>query len=171
MKPLPTQARIQELLHYCPTTGEFRWKSRQGNTRHDRMFNSKHAGDIAGRLNERGYYVIPIDGEKFQAHRLAWVYVTGQQPTGIVDHGNGETADNRWSNLRLATPTQNRANSAANNSTGLKGVKRHHNKFLAYAGPFGTNRYLGSFDTAEEAHQAYQRRALELYGEYASAAR
>lgn len=88
-----------------------------------------------------------------------------------VDHVNGDQTDNRRSNLRLATRSQNLANSRlrSDNSTGFKGV--HFNKaerrYIASISKQGRRHHLGYYDTAEEAHKAYLTAAQALFGEFA----
>lgn len=95
-------------------------------------------------------------------------------PNGIeVDHINGNRLDNRKSNLRLATFSENQRNSKCqkNNKLGIKGVfwKRAKNRFIAYiTPPLQKQIWLGSFKTAQEAKEAYCRAAKELHGEFAN---
>lgn len=83
-------------------------------------------------------------------------------PHGIeVDHINGDKLDNRRANLRLCTDSQNRMNVERfkSNKSGFKGVHRAKNKWRAEIN--------GYFDAAEDAARAYDRAALELFGEFA----
>lgn len=168
MKPksLLTADRLRELLHYDPATGLFTWRRNRQRVK---------AGDVAGHLEkDRSYIFIVIDGATHRAHRLAWLYMTGEYVTE-VDHEDLDRSNNRWSNLRDATRSQNRANMTRqrNNTTGFKGVyydKRNKLRpFLAYIKSGKKRRELGYFSTAEEAHQAYCRAAQETYGEFARA--
>jgi hypothetical protein len=80
------------------------------------------------------------------------------------------TLDNRRSNLRLATGTQNNANSRlrVDNTTGFKGVtKTKKGRFMAQIRTNGKRRHLGYRGTAEEAGKLYQEAAKECFGEYA----
>src|SRR5690349_15052213 len=88
-----TQQYLKEILHYDPETGVFIWYTSRGHCK---------AGNVAGSLN-LGYILIGICNFKYQAHRLAWLYMTGEWPTFEIDHKNGVSSDNRWENLREAT--------------------------------------------------------------------
>lgn len=91
-----------------------------------------------------------------------------------VDHINGDGLDNRRQNLRLATRYQNAANRrkfADGNRkyrSRYKGVRPDHHKFGALVSTRGKRIYIGSFKTEIEAAQAYDRKARELFGEFAS---
>lgn len=161
MKPPVTAERLRELLHYDPETGTFRWKVRQGTQR--------APGEIAGGVNQKGYGRISIDGRAHQSHRLAWLYVYGEWPALTIDHINRVTVDNRIANLRLATISQNGANSIGRKGRNpFKGVTlTKENKWHAQIGKDGRRFHLGTFSTPEEAHEAYACAAVDLFGEFA----
>jgi hypothetical protein len=98
-------------------------------------------------------------------HRL----IAGAGRGQIVDHVNRNTLDNRLSNLRRATPAQNRANSRKQNrnTSGYKGVTRANKKWMAQIVVKGVRHYLGVFEHAERAAMAHDRAAIAAHGEFA----
>lgn len=161
-----TAERLRELLQYDPETGWFIWRV---------ATSSQKVGGRAGSYDKTNKYrAIKIDGRLYREHRLAWLYVTGLfPPPGLeIDHANGDRIDNRLSNLRLATRSQNQANKGVfkNNTTGYKGVSRNRRKFRAAIHHNGRYIHIGNFETTEAAHEAYKLAASELYGEFARAA-
>lgn len=143
-------AELKTLLHYNPEAGVF--------TRLVRTSNRIKVGDVAGGLNAGGYVQIRIHGVLQQAHRLAWLYMTGQWPEHEIDHRNTIPSDNRWENLR-ETPhkmnSENQRRAHTNNRSGLLGVYRRQTKFVAEVRVNGKKHFLGYFDTPEVAHAAY----------------
>ncbi len=119
-----------------------------------------------------GYLRVHACGQAFYAHRVAWFLKTGCWPEAQIDHANGSRADNRWSNLRAATPAQNNANTRVcrRNSLGIKGVTRVREKFKAQIMVQGQKIYLGLHTTAEAASRAYESAAISHYSEYARTA-
>lgn len=161
-----TITEVRELLSYDPISGEL-WWLKNPQTR-------KSPGRLAGQTDTKGYRRVVIRGRVYGGHRLAWLLMTGQWPDGLIDHKNLNTTDNRWENLRIATPTQNNANCAltSRNTTGLKGVTWHKKccRWQASIKENGKNHYLGLFDTAEAAHAAYAAAAEQRFGEFARVA-
>ncbi len=148
MKTL-TAERLREVLDYFPETGVFRWKiARPGIA----------VGAVAGRVNGQGYRQICIDGRRYQAHRFTWLYVHDRWPMAEIDHINGIRDDNRLTNLREASRsdnTQNLRRAQCNNKVGLLGVTKSLGKFQAQIKVGGKKLYLGTFETAELAYAAY----------------
>jgi HNH endonuclease len=104
-------------------------------------------------------------------HRIILGRMLGRNllPHEQVDHINGNRCDNRRSNLRLASYGENAKNAKRrnDNSTGLKGVSRDGNKYRARIQVNNKPKFLGNFETAEQAHEAYCNAAKELHGEFA----
>lgn len=168
----PTTETVRALLGYDPETGVFVWRERPiriGKERSDKCWNARFAGKVAGRLSLSGYWDIAIHSKLYRAHRLAWFYVHGQWPPDQIDHINRNRSDNRISNLRLATGTQNQGNRDVDraNKSGFKGVSwnRRRNKWVAQLG--GARRYLGQFDNPKLAAKIYNEAAKEYFGEFA----
>lgn len=155
----PTVEDLRSQLHYEPATGKFTWLVKSAR--------NIIVGQIAGTQMSSGYILIRVNGESYSAHRLAWYYVTGDWPAKRVDHKNRVRNDNRWNNLRLATASQNIANSTirSDNTTGLKGVFRAQcgKRWVAQF----RKQYLGTFRTAAAANEVYMAEASKFYGEYA----
>lgn len=143
--------RVREILEYDAKTGIFRWKVSRPKAK---------AGEVAGSVYDHGYVVITLDGQRYRAHRLAWLMVTGQWPKNQIDHRDGNRANNAFLNLREATNLQNKQNQIkanTNNRSGFLGVSFDASKgrFRARIRAEGKLTNLGSFKTAEEAHSAY----------------
>lgn len=87
----------------------------------------------------------------------------------MVDHINGNRLDNRKSNLRACNQSENMNNGSMHKDSivPFKGVSKKRNKFRARIFVRGVEYSLGSFDTPEEAHEAYCKKAKELCGEFA----
>lgn len=157
--PELTAERLRELLHYNPETGLFTQRVvRQG---------VKAAGIRAGTINARGYVMVSLDNRKYSAHRLAWLYVTGSWPSSELDHRDGVPHNNRFSNLREVTRSQNLQNRrlSKSNSSGFRGVywnkraKQWHSQIRCNKKRI----HLGFYDTASEAYAAYLAAAARLH--------
>jgi len=87
-----------------------------------------------------------------------------------VDHINGNGLDNRRLNLRPATRAQNSQNRGKHQTihhSRFKGVTLHRGKWVAYIYLNGKRKHLGYFSSQEEAAKAYDKSALENFGEFA----
>jgi hypothetical protein len=105
-----------------------------------------------------GYRRVKIDGVRYMAHRLAWLYVYGEFPAGTIDHINGCHGDNRISNLRdvpHGVNMQNRRTHYKNSQTGVLGVHRDKGRFRASISHQGKTVHLGSYLTIDEAQSVY----------------
>ena len=170
-----TAERLRSILDYDPDTGIFIWRKRSDITpsRIRNMWNSRWAGKQAGSpCQSHGYRAVSINHVHYLMHRLAWLYVHGEWPAETIDHINRDRLDNRISNLRLATPSQQMSNHPPkNNITGLPGVTFHKGKKAKkrYSAKISVNRTthsLGYFETPEEAHEVYKKAARDLLGEF-----
>lgn len=157
-----TQKRLKELLHYDPDTGHFTCIKKRQNA---------SVGGRAGGNHHYGYIRIGIDNEKYQAHRLAFLFMGGKFPENQVDHINGVRDDNRWRNLREATAHENMRNSCIqkNNKSGIKGVSwsKTNKSWRAVIYKNGRQIHIGHFHKKEDAGKAYRDSADEHYKEFA----
>lgn len=160
-----TQARLKELLHYDPETGSFTWKS--GHASGWSRKSEREAGHAF-----MGYRRIKLDQKSYLAHRLAWLWVTGEMPTLRIDHQDLNKSNNKFKNLRLATGSQNVLNVGlkSNNTSGIKGVywKKKLSKWFASININGKQTHLGYFADKEDAAKAVQKKRTEIHGEYAN---
>lgn len=104
------------------------------------------------------YIRISINGKRYQAHRLAWLYMTGEWPPHEIDHKDRSKHNNVWTNLRCATTKQNQENitKRANTSSGVTGVSWSvgAQKWVVSLMNFGKRIYLGNYISLEEAIEA-----------------
>jgi HNH endonuclease/AP2 domain-containing protein len=158
---LVTAERLRSLLEYAPETGLFYWR---------RTVGAAYAGRPAGASRaSSGYPLICIDRRRYYAHRLAWLYVHGRHPQGVIDHINGDLADNRIANLRECSPSENARNMLRSvpSRSGIKGVLRRGNRWRARIHADGRCHWLGSYPTRKQAAAAYDEAAQRLHGEFA----
>ena len=152
-------ARLKESLHYDPDTGIFTNLKSRG---------AAKKGSVAGCKDSKGHSQIMLDNKRYQAHRLAWLYVHGNFPEKDIDHINEIKTDNRICNLRLDSNRENEQNVSSvrlNNTSGLTGVTWHkkHKEWRAQIKIKGKKKYLGQYNTPEEAHAAYLCAKTELH--------
>lgn len=128
------------------------------------------AQGIAWTLDPRGYVAGRPPGFKTSTTLHRWI-IFGAARRGAVDHVSGDKLNNRRSNLRIATPTQNARNTrlARNNTSGFKGVSETaEGRWRARITVDWIEIRLGNFDTREQAAAAYDAAALIHHGEFAS---
>lgn len=157
------RADLMNIFSYDPETGVFRRKV------------APRLGKVIDDKSANGYIRIRHKDKAYGAHRVAWLFMTGNWPEQDVDHINLDRADNRWTNLRAASRRENLGNIGArsDNKSGLKGAyySKRLRKWQSFIQIQGKHDYLGLFTTAEEAHAAYAKAAAERFGEFARASK
>lgn len=170
-RDLPSPEVLRQLLRYEPETGKLFWRERtpehfeeksQSAQHNCNIWNSKYAGSEALCTIKPGghlYGTISWGGRKpkLYAHRVAWAIYHGEWPE-VIDHINGDPADNRIDNLRSTTQHENAKNQKKRftNSSGITGVRFYapRGKWTASITHNRKDHHLGYFKTAEEAAQA-----------------
>lgn len=148
---------VRRHLNYDELTGIFTWNL---------PGRGRQLGKPLGSPQGNGYLSIRVQGVLCLAHRLAWLYVNGTWPEKHIDHINGNRADNSIANLRDVSQTENNQNiqkAQQNSASGYLGVREHKGRFHANIGVNSKSVYLGTFETAELASEAYQKAKLELH--------
>ena len=135
-----TQKLLKSKYHYNPSTGIFTRISTNKKTTY---------------ITSTGYKRIKINGTAYREHRLAWLYVYGYIPEGIIDHINRNKIDNAISNLRIATYSENKVNTdiLRNNTSGEKCIHYHEakRKYQVSVTRNHKRKHLGYFDTIKDA--------------------
>jgi len=159
-----TQSRLKELLHYCPESGLLNWRS-------DVSYKHKMHGKPASTVGNHGYIAVCIDGSMQLGHRLAFLYMTGSFPENYTDHIDGDRLNNKWSNLRDVSATDNGRNVCLgkNNKSGSIGVSwsKKSSKWYSTIMVDYKQIALGLFDDKAEAIAARQAANIK-YGFHAN---
>ena len=163
MKREISQELLRDRLDYNPITGVFTWIKCP---KHNSL-----VGTRAGTPDTYGHIRISIYNKPHAAHRLAWMYSYGEWPKGVIDHINGDPADNRIANLRDVTQSINLRNQRKpkrGSKTGAVGVSWDpvRRKFYAQIAVDHKHYALGRFNTTEEASEAYLKAKSKLHGGY-----
>lgn len=154
------QDLLLEMFDYDMDNGWFTNRYSRG-----RAFVGARAGSTSG----HGYRKITIGYNKYYEHHLAWLYVHGVWPDEI-DHINGDRCDNRIANLRVCSRSENNFN--RQDGTGISGLKGayldpRNSQWFSKIQVGGQHKFLGNFNSPEEAHEAYLKAAEEFAGEFA----
>lgn len=184
---LPSKDVLAERLNYDPETGKLFWKHAPRTMfKTDagwRQFNHRRAGKEAGHKHLKkggGRHAIIIRGKFggvdswFVAHRVIYALMGVDVPDAMeIDHKNRDPWDNRWENLRIATPSQNVVNRVggkreSEESKKLpKGVSMQAGRYKAQISIRGERkRHIGMYATPEEAAEAYKAAAMPHHGEF-----
>jgi hypothetical protein len=153
---------IDSLFVYSEVTGGLLWKNTVSN---------RIAGTLAGSPNKKGHWVVQINEKLYRIHNLVWILFGNNIPENfIVDHIDNDPLNNRISNLRLATHSQNLLNSSKreNKSSIYKGVhwNKQSNSWRASIRINERVKYIGNFKDEYSAHLAWCDVAKEIHGEF-----
>lgn len=156
---LPTLLEFGKTIKYNPKTGEFTYLSSKGRKTPDLVVRS---------LDRHGYTRVSYKGKRYLAHRVAFLFQTGEWPEGDVDHINGVRSDNKWENLRIASRKQNLANQRKfRGKSRFKGVSPYPNGWVAqYGRKVG---YIGCSPVEKEAALMYNyavEKEVGVYGKF-----
>ncbi|HAJ7541587.1 TPA: HNH endonuclease [Escherichia coli] len=162
-----TPEMVLSVVDYNPSSGDFHWKWRRGRERTTLTWNSRFAFKKCSSISSGGYLMIMLNGKAYPAHRLAWLIVYGTMPDGIIDHINRVRTDNRISNLRLVTHSENMQNRKIqkNNKSGYRGVSwdAKYGKWRARINAYGKCINLGYHDTAELASATFEAARMKYH--------
>ena len=152
-----TQEKLKALFDYDKNTGNFI-------RRYTTSSNAKK-NTIAGYINKDGYVKISIDGKKYLAHRLVWLYVYGYMPTQI-DHIDHNRANNTLHNLRDITQKENTKNTSLrkDNTTGISGIyyDKKRKSFKVQIAKDGKDLFFGRYKNFNEAVKVRNSAYFEL---------
>lgn len=163
---------IRSRFDYNPEKGELTWAYRDENFKY---FNEHVAGKVVGTVYahyKHGYKGKRVALEVFRKKltlttaRVCWLVQTGDWPEHTIDHINRDSTDDRWENLRDVTQSVNNWNKNGykiRDGSLYKGVTKRDNRYHTYV----QGKYIGSYATPEEAARAYDKKALELWGDRA----
>ena len=152
---------LRSILSYDPSTGVFVWKKM--------LSRRRKPGSVAGNRTH-GYVEIGIHNKSYRAHHLAWLYVYGRWPHGMLDHIDGDRANNAIVNLREASNQENSWNrhdvhsgKTTSQLLGVTGNAQRECWQSQIKNPDGGNINLGLYDKEEDAHIAYLHAKRELH--------
>lgn len=158
-----TQEDLRKWFDYNPDTGVLTWKSKP--TVKGRVTIGSEAGTIK-RGSHGEYRHTQILNYRTGSHRIIWCWMTGVWPDEI-DHLDRNGLNNKWCNLEDKGSSRNMLNrSRSNRCIHLRGTTpRKNGKWAAQIGFKGKNVHIGTFESEQEAHDAYLKKSLELFGE------
>lgn len=152
---------ISELKKFFYVKGStLYWKKDLGKAKKDQ---------IAGYPNKDGYFDVSFNKRRYYAHRISFAISYGKWPEGVIDHIDGNKANNSPENLRDVTDSVNNFNAKIriDNTTGIKGVSKHSGGFSAELTAF-KKRYRKWFKNIKDAENWIKETRLKIHGEYAN---
>ena len=145
-----TPQYLREHLSYDPESGVMSWL---------KPCSSKSRAVIgrqAGGITSTGYWQIKLGANRYLVSRLAFLYMTGEWPANVVDHIDRNRENNRWSNLRDVSQSENNRNKATPTRKSMsspipRGVYQSGRKWVVIVRIKGRPTYLGQFASKDEA--------------------
>ena len=169
---LPEQKYLQECINYNEDTGLAYWRERPihhfNSVKKQAAFNNNYANKLINSRDNKNYIIAGVDRKYYKLHRLIWKLYYGEDPKYFIDHINGDSSDNKISNLRDIDNTYNQRNHtklSVKNTSGYIGVSPHQGKWRACIKKDNKTISIGIYDTPEEAAYAKELKMLEFYGE------
>lgn len=157
-----TAGQARELFTYDPLSGDLTWNVQ--------LSPVAPVGSICGTITEKGYRYVAFNRRRYAAHRIIWLMMTGEWPPQQMDHRDLDKANNRWSNLRLATRSQNQQNrrSHRDSASAYKGVyyRKERGTWISLIRVDGRLLTLGTFQSEIEAARAYDAAARKHFGAF-----
>lgn len=175
-KNLPSTVYLRECFTYH-NDGYLLWNIRPiyhfKTSRAQKVFNKRFAGKRAGyQSGVHGYITININNVYYKGHRLLYKVATGEEPSGVIDHIDGNTFNNKIENLRVTSHKNNSRNSTikrkGNKTSVYKGVKQLPNGMWEGRIDPDQKYVKKTFQTEIEAAIWYDNKAIEFFGEFAS---
>lgn len=144
-----TLEEFNEWYRYDSATGLIFYKKKR--------VNSNRLDKPAGTINNCNYRILKFKGRMYTHHKLVWFIFTGAWPRYEIDHINGDTTDNRITNLRDVPKFLNLCNSHKHRAGKLPGcsLDKRRNKWKAKRVVNKVEYFLGYYSTEKEAHDAY----------------
>ena len=150
-----TQLLLKELINYDPDTGKF-----------SRMQFLPLSDDDKDRCNKEGHLFIYIEGTYYSARRIAWLYMTGEFPTGNIYSKSVDKGDFRWCNLtvNIKETVRKPPKTSPHNKSGTTGIHYDAKKdrWIAAICRNGVNKYIGTFKDKDDAIAARMSAEEEL---------
>lgn len=152
---------FSSMFYYEEDSGNLFWKA---------LGKGRIKKKAAGTITSSGYVGILVNGVRYYAHRIVWLLKHRTWPKDQIDHINGIKTDNRISNLRAATNSQNGKNYGKNkaNTSGVTGVSfcKQTGKWRATIKIDHKAKSLGRFIFMEDAIKARHAAEIKYFNEW-----
>lgn len=175
--PLPDQEKLRRFFDYDQQTGKLFHRIREPDSRNDadacKAFNRQYGGTEAlAFADRRGYLHGRFEGKSYQAHRIIWKWMTGEDPD-TIDHIDGDPSNNRFTNLRNCTNAENSRNYhkctvGSSKYRGVCWVKRDQAWAARISAGDQGKISLGNYASEIEAALAYDAAARRFHGQFAT---